>query len=126
MLNNNAIIERIAAEKTRSAWGRGVQAYALMIMDEITERTEYEGREPENLEELEAWGLNGARDWKQASEGGNFLIYNYDIARALCTPSELKKTREGMREPNARETWIDVQARALWQAFNLIKRIANN
>lgn len=64
--------------------------------------------------------LNGARDWKQASEGGSWLIYNEDIAERLCSPSELKKTAGGRRRPSARESWLDVQARALHQAFKMV------
>lgn len=125
MKNIEIIKNELAARKeARSAWGRGLTAYAFMILDEITERAEYEGREPETLKELEEWGLNGAENWKAASYGGNYLIYNYDIARTLCTPTELKKTNEGMKEPNSRETWCDVQARALYQAFNIIKDLA--
>lgn len=49
--------------------------------------------------------------------GGSALVYDGDIAAALCTPSELKRTRNGDRRPNSREEWLDVQARALRQAF---------
>ena len=48
------------------------------------------------------------------------IIYDSDIAERLCTPSELKKTRNGERKPNSREEWLDVQARALRQAFSRI------
>jgi hypothetical protein len=51
---------------------------------------------------------------------------NEDIAERLCTPSELKKTRHGDRKPNSREEWLDVQARALYQASNRIKHAALN
>jgi hypothetical protein len=64
--------------------------------------------------------LNGASDWNQYSSGGSSLIFNDDIAERLCTPSELKKTRNGERRPNANEEWLDVQARALYQAEMLI------
>lgn len=47
-------------------------------------------------------------------------MYDGDIAAALCTPSELKKTRNGDRRPNSREEWLDVQARALRQAFRRV------
>jgi hypothetical protein len=76
------------------------------------------------IEAMKADALNGARDWRQYSEGGCSLVYNEDIAVRLCTPSELKKTSNGMRNPNASETWIDVQARALQQAFWLIRNAA--
>ena len=68
----------------------------------------------------EAAALNGAQDWEQYSWGGSALVYDGDIAAALCTPSELKKTRNGDRRPNSREEWLDVQARALRQAFRRV------
>lgn len=66
--------------------------------------------------------LNGADSWNSYSWGGCGLIYDYDIARHYCTPSELRKTRDGERRPNSREEWLDVQARALFQASNRVKR----
>lgn len=48
------------------------------------------------------------------------LVYDGDIAAALCNPSELKKTRNGERRPNSQEEWLDVQARALRQAFRRV------
>jgi hypothetical protein len=68
--------------------------------------------------------LNGADNWNESSWGGCYEIYNSDIAERLCTPSELKKTRQGERRPNSREEWLDVQARALHQAERLILRLA--
>jgi hypothetical protein len=68
--------------------------------------------------------LNGAEDWSQASWGGCYECYDGDIAKRLCTPSELKKTRNGERRPNASEEWLDVQARALYQAFRRIYQLA--
>lgn len=60
--------------------------------------------------------LNGADSWIQYSWGGCSLIYDGDIAERLCSPSELKKTRNGERKPNGNEEWLDTQARALYQA----------
>lgn len=111
-----AIIE---ATNPRSAWSKGVKAYALELLEELPHNVEYG-----TIESLEADMLNGARDWKQFSWGGCSLIYNEDIAKRLCTPSELKKTRNGERRPNGREEWLDVQARALWQAARQISRAA--
>lgn len=118
------IAKAVDLMKTRGAWATGVKVYAQMIIEEIAERAEWEGREPETIAELTEWALNGARDWKQASEGGCYLVYNYDIARTLCNPTELKITDNGRKEPNKRETWIDVQTRALYQAFEKIKEYA--
>lgn len=122
-----AIYERMTAEleaqKDRSAWNRGVNAYALELVEELKERAAYEGRNPEPGKECREWMLNGAQDWNQYSWGGSSLIYDADIAERLCTPSELKKTRNGERRPNSREEWLDTQARALFQACNRVSRL---
>ena len=120
-------LDKVAAEleahKDRSAWGRGVNAYALELLEELRERAAYEGRNPEPGKECREWMLNGAQDWAQYSWGGSSLIYDGDIAERLCTPSELKKTRNGERRPNSREEWLDTQARALHQACNRVSRL---
>ena len=115
-----AIKKAIEEEKTRSAWSRGVKEYALEMIEELQERSEYEGQEPEDLTTLKNYLLNGADSWSQASWGGSYLIYDGDIAERLCTPSELKQTRNGERRPNSQEEWLDVQARALNQAAHKI------
>lgn len=121
------IIAKIAAEletlKGRSAWYKGVTLYAWDLLDEIQERADYEHKEPETAAELKEYALNGAESWEQYSWGGSALIYNGDIAGRLCSPSELKKTRNGERRPNSREEWLDTQARALSQAFARIRNI---
>ena len=116
--------EELEARKDRSAWNKGVTLYAFELVEELKERAEYEGRNPEPGKECREWMLNGAQDWNQYSWGGCSLIYDSDIAERLCCPSELKKTRNGERRPNSREEWLDTQARALYQAANMICRIA--
>lgn len=87
----------------RSAWAKGVQKYALELVEEG------------------AWMQKSTMSyWKKFSYGGCSLIYNEDIAKRLCTPSELKKTKNGRNMPNSGEDWLDVQARALYQANALI------
>ena len=117
------VAAELEAQKDRSAWGRGVNAYALELVEELRERAAYEGRNPEPGKECREWMLNGAQDWNQYSWGGSSLIYDGDIAERLCTPSELKKTRHGERRPNSREEWLDTQARALYQACNRVARV---
>ena len=112
--------ETLEASKERSAWGRGVNAYAVDLVDNLQERAAYEGRNPEPGKECREWMLNGAQDWNQYSWGGSSLIYDGDIPERLCTPSELKRTRHGERRPNGREEWLDVQARALRQAASRV------
>ena len=116
----NDIISIIEATNPRSAWNRGVKAYALELLEELPKNVEYS-----SIQSLEADLLNGARDWNQYSWGGCSLIYDEDIAKRICTPSELKKTRNGERRPNSREEWLDTQARALSQAARHIRRAAN-
>ena len=120
-------LDKVAAEleahKDRSVWGRGVNAYALELVEELRERAAYEGRNPEPGKECREWMLNGAQDWSQYSWGGPSLIYDGDTPQSLCTPSELKKTRHGERRPNSREEWLDTQARALNQACNRVARL---
>lgn len=110
----------IEAYKPRSAWNKGVKAYAEELFAELIERIAYEGEEPCNRKECRKWLLNGASDWKDYSYGGCSLIYNQDIAKRLCTSTELKKTHNGYEFPNNWENWLDVQARALFQAANLV------
>ena len=117
------ISAELEAQKDRSAWSRGVKAYALELAEELEGRAAYEGRNPEPGAECREWMLNGAQDWSAYSWGGSSLIYNGDIAERLCTPSELKKTRNGERRPNSREEWLDTQARALHQAARRVSAL---
>lgn len=118
MKSYNEILTVLEARKDRSAWNKGVTAYAVDLLDEYQVRAEFEGREAADRKELEEWLLNGASTWSEYSWGGSALIYNGDIAKLLCSPSELKRTRNGERRPNSQEEWLDTQARALAQAAN--------
>ena len=128
MINiTSRIYESIENEKQRSAWDKGVTLYALELVEQLDEAIESGYFSVENIAisaELEQALLNGAANWNQYSWGGNSLIYDSDIAERLCTPSELKKTRQGDRRPNSREEWLDTQARALHQACKRVKRHA--
>ena len=123
----NNVYARMTAElearKDRSAWNKGVNEYALEFVENLEERVEYEGRNPEPGAECREWLLNGAQDWSQYSWGGCSLIYDGDIAERLCTPSELRRNLNGKRRPNRQEEWLDVQARALYQACNRVSRL---
>lgn len=106
---------KIENVKTRSAWDRGVIAYTLDLIEELPEE-----ELPQSRALLEKMLLNGAQSWDQYSWSGCSLIYDSQIAARLCSPSELKKTRNGERHPNSREEWLDTQARALYQASRLV------
>ena len=97
----------------QSAWSKGVAIYAQELRDHLTEN---------NLPATKENMLNGAASWREYSYGGCALIYDADIAERLCSPSELKKTRNGARNPNSSENWLDCQARALFHAANKVLR----
>ena len=110
------------ARHDRSAWDKAVTLYALDLLEDIQWSANDAERLPLDGEELERWALNGASCWEQYSNGSS-LCYNADIAARVCTPSELKRKHGGAYEPNSLETWLDVQARALYQACNRIRTI---
>lgn len=123
MLNIEKIRETIENKPVHSAWNRGVKSYAVDLLNELTENIQGSYIDPEDLDSpalLKKALLNGAADWAQYSWGGSSLIYDGDIAERLCTPSEYKRKRGGDLQPNSRETWLDVQARALYQAARWI------
>ena len=119
MTTIDTIRNTITARKTRSAWDKGVTLYALELLDNIRDLPA-----ADNRKEIQKALLNGASDWSEYSYGGCSLIYDGDIAARLCSPSEFRRTRGGEWRPNRRESWLGVQARALYQAFRLICRAA--
>lgn len=119
----DTIRAELNARHDRSAWDKAVTLYALDLLDDVQEGADNMERLPLDGAELERWALNGASCWEQYSNGGCSICYNADIAARVCTPSELKRTDGGMNAPNSRETWLDVQARALYQACNRIRKI---
>lgn len=119
-------IEKVEGLKFRSTWERAVKEDASWLLWEFMD-----GRYDDivgdivsfkNIEGFERALRNGAETWKDFSEGGSALIYDKDIAEHYCTPSELKKTHNGEKAPNERKSWLDVQARAFWQAALLVKQ----
>lgn len=136
-MNIEELKEKVNAEKTpRSKWEKAVRGYALEMLDNIEDTTR--PADSLNLGELVNHcgympvkiGMFSEYAWyaaKETSEGGCFLIYTRDIAENLATPSELKRcTRKdgSLRDPNQRETWLDCQTRAVFQALLMIQRNA--
>lgn len=115
---------KIAFTRARSAWNQGVKDYAAELLDGLNEAIEGGYMEPDDLTAprmVEKAMLNGASDWSQYSWGGCSLAYDSQIACRLCTASEITRTKNGTRRPNKSEEWLDVQARALYQAAELVK-----
>lgn len=102
-------------------WQKGVKEYALELLEDVSYYVDIVDNG--SIEELL---LNGANNWVEYSYSGNSLIYTYDIAKRLADEGTLKKTKNGELEPNSSETWLDVQARALYQAYNLIVDVYND
>jgi hypothetical protein len=119
--NIQAVRNEVNNAKTRSAWSKGVQAYALEMLESFEEWSEWakeSGKPALDIDERTA--LNGASDWSSWSYGGCGLVYNSLIAERLCTPSGMRKLDGGARVPAGAATWCDVEARAAFQAWRMI------
>ena len=106
------IMKELENKKVRSAWDKGVNEYAIELLEGL-----------ESKEITKETLLNGALNWEEYSWGGCSLIYDEDICNRLSNNTEKKITRNGERKPNKYEEWLDVQARALFQACNRILKI---
>ena len=122
------IREEIENTRFRSAWDNGVKLYALDILGDYSKMLDYAketgGYTPRFIETTL---LLGAENWMAYSEGGCSLVCSADIAKRLCSPSEMKRktSRSGMiLPPNRIETWIQAQGRALNQAWRLLRGAA--
>ena len=118
-MTKRELIEAIKASKARAAWAKGVKWYALNLVEESYKQ------DTDIVKVKMSIYLNGAETWKEYSYGAHScaLVYGPDIAERLCTPGELKKTDFGHKQPNSSVTWLDVQARALYQAHRLIAEL---
>lgn len=125
-VNITKTIEKIEGLKFRSTWQKAVKEDASWLLEELVgEHVDDVVNDTMTFKSMEGFEnvlRMGADTWKDFSEGGGALIYDKDIAEHYCTKSELKKTHNGERKPNSRESWLDVQARAFWQAALLIKQ----
>lgn len=113
-------VKRLVAEaeklgkSERSYWSRGVASLIRDYGEDVLKEHDGEIISAKDFYKLWNCGNDSLRD---AVYSGSFDIWNYDIAKRLCTPSELKKSKEGMRNPNKRENWLDVETRAMYQAM---------
>lgn len=123
--------KKLEKHKATSAWDKGIKVYADLMLDNLVDNgaSTWSGK----VEDLHTadWGWAHQRnprrhemdDWREESYGGSWLIYNEDIAKTLTSPSKFKKTDNGAKRPNPREEWLDVQARALYQAAKLLQEL---
>ena len=113
----------ISEARARSAWSRGVNAYALDILDSLEEYANYEFENNGVFPPLsESLALNGANDWFHFAAGGCGLIYDAAIASRLLTPSELRAWEAGRRSFD----FIALEGRALFQAWRVIVIACSN
>lgn len=127
----NEIQSKLNAFNPKSAWKKGVKEYALEIVEEYIDGGSW--HDDDITDAKQVLNYTATKDERlldiarTMSEGGCFLIYNSDIAERLCTKSELLHAthKDGsLREyANARESWIDVQSRAVYQAACMINRV---
>ncbi len=115
------IRQQITNYPAKSAWDKGVLIYALELFDNYIETSDIDSIKQVTKKDL----LQGASNWSEYSRGGCSLIYDENICKRLCTTSEQKRKRYGDLNPNSNEDWLDVQARALHQASQLIISIVN-
>ena len=123
-ISRPALLEQLKSEKpARSAWGRGIQAAAV----EIVEGVDYIDELPASYKPFERALLGGARDWSQYSWGGCSLCCNVEIAERYMTPSGLKRYMAPGHEASegfGGEQLLDMQARALRAACRRAYRAA--
>lgn len=114
-MNKKELLNKIEEKKniSRSAWKKGVCDYAYDLIED-NDNVHFD------ILGLNEQLLNGAKNWKDFSYGGCALIYDVDICERLCNNTEKKLTKFGEKMPNKKENWLDVQARALYQAYYLI------
>ena len=116
------LIEKINSEYkyARSCWRKGVIDTALDLIDEIDGEDLLKLCLSSTRSERREILLGGYQDEKKYSYDGKMLVSNPDIAERFCTPSKLKEKKGGILDPNKKESWLDVQARAIYQAITII------
>ena len=120
--------KRATQRKNLSKWKKGVYDYAEEMLDDLDDFIIEFNDIHDKTDIILNFGkqlLNGAPNTRAYSWGGCSLIYNEDIAQRLCTTSELKKKDYGRLQPTSKIEWLDLQARAIYQAIILLKNILN-
>ena len=124
-------VKRLVAEAEkmsrteRSCWSRGVASLIRDYGEDVLGEHDGEIISARDFYKLWNCGNDSLRD---AVYAGSFDIWNYDIAKRLCTPSGLKKSNEGMRNPNKRQNWLDLELiavqQAMYKSFAIMKALS--
>lgn len=132
------LIKKVEDEKVRGKFAQGVKEYALEM---LTQEWINPSEDADTLSAGTLLNHVGGNMLKigifhscqveslchVCSWGGNFEIYNEDIANKLCSQSyvQRKMRKDGsLARPNAQEDWLDLQARAVRCALVKIQRLA--
>lgn len=110
------LIKKIEQWHPRSTWDKGVKDLMFMIVEHECRNFLDDFKAITKIDELKSL----AKEW---SYNGELLIYDQQIAEQFCTPSELKRTKGGRLPPNSKMLWIDIQARACFQAFLKLRNL---
>ena len=133
-----AIKERIQAKETRSLWQKNIKDYAVQMLDSCNEDFKVDtlnvgdlvnhvdgNKYPLTWATFVKNRVDIMRICNDASWGGNFLVYNCELAETFYTPSILKRATHKDGDVNVRVGGIhllDRQTRCLFQAVKLIIR----
>lgn len=140
----NNVIESVEHIKARSQWARAVKGYALEMLENVrTDRGDLPmgqvriGTLINHIEGnpyavtravLNTHCLDIDRLCHDVSWGGNFRIYNDELADTFYTPSVKRRATRvnGSINPNVSgRHLLDVQTRAIFQALLIIARHAD-
>lgn len=113
-------LDHVDKRRLRSAWDKGVRLYSHELFQNLFYYTMM-GEVLDGVIDAKRKAMNGAKSWKEYSRGGFSLVRDEDIAERLCTPTEFRRCKGGLRNPSPCEDWIDVQARALFQAWEMVR-----
>lgn len=118
------LVETAHQRKNVSCWNRGVKFYALWLIDKLTDDYcmlfDTQAELEKCIKIFKKILLNGDENWYQYSCSGRVYVCYNEIAGALCTPSEYRKTKGGEKRLHHSKSWLVVQAQALLQAERLI------
>lgn len=117
IITKKEILKELESMKFQSAWEKGVKEYAIDLVSQLEMDVLYSN----DVLCIQGLLMKGASNALDYSYNGFAFIYDEDIAKRLCTPSELKRTKNGELMPNNKENWLFVQARAIAQAIGLVK-----
>ena len=70
--------------------------------------------------------LNGSGSWQDYSYDGKALTSDEEIAARLCSPSEFIEYEGGKLSPSTYHDWRYVQAKALFDAADIIMSIVHH